>query len=206
MRKQWRQALQDMVALHEVVNRAALEESVANLKPAILLLDLAFPRLGGLESVPAIHELSPATKIVLVTGTPDDLAGLAALKAGARGYCQRDLPPLLLKKAIEKIHEGEIWVGRRVIPHLLDALVSLAESRPPDPRENPGRHLLRLSSRQREIADLIGAGASNKEIATRLHVTEGTVKAHLTAIFRKLGVPDRLRLALFVAGHARKNA
>ena len=125
------------------------------------------------------------------------------LAAGARGYCETNIDPLLLKKAVKMVRKGEIWVGRKVISHLLETLVSLTEQQRSKSLHELSVSLENLTPREREIVHQIGRGASNKEIASQLHVTEKTVKAHLTSIFRKLGIPDRLQLALFVNGHRR---
>jgi DNA-binding NarL/FixJ family response regulator len=190
-----------MSSIHEVTGRAELEKSLAELNPSVLLLDLALPQLGGIRGVPAIHRMNPSTKVILLTNTLNEREGIAALKAGARGYCPKDINPFLIKKAVEQVQKGEIWVGRYLIPHLLEELSALTERRRKASLSNPDRRLEVLSPREREIAHLIGGGASNKEIASRLNVTERTVKAHLTAVFRKLGFSDRLRLALFVTEH-----
>jgi DNA-binding NarL/FixJ family response regulator len=176
---------------------------MANLKPAFLLLDLALPGLGGVEGTPSIQRLSPVTSIILMTSTSNDREGLAALKAGARGYCSLDMDPQLLKKAVSCVVKGEIWVARNVFAPLLEELTSLTERQHKEFPPNLDTRLDRLTPREREIAQLIGGGASNKEIAGRLNITEATVKAHLTAIFRKLGLSDRLGLALFVTEYNR---
>lgn len=203
LRRRCKATLRGTSALQEVTTRAALERSMATLKPAVLLLDIDLPMLDGVGGVRAIHHLSPPTKIVLLTSTLDEKEGLSALKAGARGYCQKDTESALLKKAVQMVRKGEIWAGRNLIPHLLEELTSLTERRQQDSPANLDSHLDRLTPRQREIVHLIGGGASNKEIASQLNVTEGTVKAHLTAIFRKTGLSSRLQLALFVAEHMR---
>lgn len=203
VRGQWAQGLQERFPLYEVAERSALERSMANLKPSVLLLDLALPGLGGVEGVPAIQRLSPLTSIMLLTSTPNDREGLNALKSGARGYCSSETEPALLKKAVTVVLKGEIWVARNVYAPLLEELTSLTERRHKEFPPNLDTRLDRLTPREREIAQLIGGGASNKEIAGRLNITEATVKAHLTAIFRKLGLADRLGLALFVTEYNR---
>ena len=202
LRKRWRQALQDQFTVHEVSERKSLEHSLLNRRPVALLLDLHLPELGGVGGVTAIQGLRPATRIMLLTNRPDEREGIAALKAGARGYCDRDIDALLLVKALDVVQQGEIWVGRKLIPHLLEELTALTE-RQPEPPADLDTRLDRITAREREIAQLLSAGASNKEIARRLSVTERTVKAHLTAIFRKLGITGRLQLALFVLEHSR---
>lgn len=99
------------------------------------------------------------------------------------------------------VQKGEVWVGRKVISHLLDTLVALTEQERNRllPRSEPALDV--LTPREREIVGQIGNGASNKEIAHTLKVSEKTVKAHLTSVFRKLGVSDRLHLALYVNGY-----
>jgi DNA-binding NarL/FixJ family response regulator len=119
------------------------------------------------------------------------------LKAGARGYCDRNIDPQLLRKVVDRIHDGEIWAERKLIPRLLEEYASHPEPHA-GTRPKSDSRLRLLTPREREIAFLIGGGASNKEIASRLRVGEGTVKAHLTAIFRKLGFSDRLQLGLFL--------
>ena len=104
-------------------------------------------------------------------------------------------------QAVKMVQKGEVWVGRKVISHLLDTLVSLTEQQRNRslPKADPSLDV--LTPREKEIVQQIGGGSSNKEIAHQLHVSEKTVKAHLTSIFRKLGVSDRLHLALYVNGH-----
>ena len=202
LRKQWRQAIQGSFAVHEVGERRSLERSLANRRPVALLLDLQLPELDGVGGVAALQRLRSATKIILLTSHPDEKEGIAALKAGARGYCDREIAPVLLGKALDVVQKGEIWVGRKLIPHLLEELTALTGQQKESPAHLDSR-LDRITKREREIAHLLSAGASNKEIAKKLNVTERTVKAHLTAVFRKLGLSGRLQLALFVLEHSR---
>jgi two-component system nitrate/nitrite response regulator NarL len=202
-RKGWARALADTFAVYEVSERRALEQVTMNLKPHFLVLDLMLPRLKGLTGLSHLQHLSPHTKILVLTEEPSETEGVAALKAGARGYCARWIDPPHLKKALEVIQNGEIWIQRKLISRLLAELHLLAG----DTRGTRGRprraSLGGLTARQRLVADLIGRGASNKDIASHLKITERTVKAHLTMAFRTLGVPDRLHLALLVKGALR---
>jgi two-component system, NarL family, nitrate/nitrite response regulator NarL len=198
VRKRWRQALQRIYSTHEIVNKMALEQNMTKRKPKVLLLDLALSDLGGLGGVENLRRTSPATKIILFTRRPNEKEEVAALMRGAIGYCHTASDPALLKKAVEAIQKGEIWVGRRIIPHLLKELNSLATRLQKDVTAKPEGNLDSLTPREREVAHLVGNGASNKEIARQLNITEKTVKKHLTVIFRKLGVSSRLRLALLV--------
>jgi len=186
-----------MFATHSVADRAALERGMAELKPAVLLLDLALPRLVKRGGVSAIQRLNAATKIVLLTHAPNEKEGLAMLMAGARGYSDTNIDPALLKRTMVMVQKGEIWVGRQVIHRLLDELSALTKLLKKKSPAKPDPRLDSLTPREREIVRLISGGASNKEIAGQLHVSEKTVKAHLTEVFRKLNLSDRLHLALF---------
>jgi DNA-binding NarL/FixJ family response regulator len=197
-RRRWKRGLGASFPVHEVGGQADLERAMSGLAPGILLLDLTLCRLGGLASVAAVQRLSPPTKIVLLTTAPNDTEGIAALKAGARGYCHKAIAPSLLKTALQTVQKGGIWVGRMLVPRLLEELASLTERQQKVSLAGRDNRLERLTRRELEVARLIGIGASNKEIATRLKISDRTVKAHITTIFRKLGFSDRLRLALFV--------
>jgi DNA-binding NarL/FixJ family response regulator len=170
--------------------------------PDVLLLDVMLSPPDGVTTMPLWQRLCPTTKIVLLTRSPNAREGVLALKAGARGYCEQDIVPSLLRKAVDRVQRGEIWVGRTVVPRLLEELALLTERRQAAVPVIVGGRLERLTHRQVEIARMIGGGSSNKEIAMRLDISLKTVKAHLTAIFRKLGFSDRLRLALFVASES----
>jgi DNA-binding NarL/FixJ family response regulator len=139
--------------------------------------------------------------VIAATARPTESEGVAVLRAGARGYCDRDLDPALLRKAVDVVQRGEVWASRVLIARLVEQLAA-AIMQPAHATAAAGSRLDVLTARERQIALLVGAGAANKEIGHRLGVTERTVKAHLTAIFRKLGVTDRLRLALALNGSA----
>jgi two-component system, NarL family, nitrate/nitrite response regulator NarL len=203
LRKRCREALFNGYSLHESADRGELERGIVGHRPAAVLLDITLPGLGGASGIASVQKLRTAAKIIVLTGAPDEREGIAILKAGARGYCHRDIDIALLEKATHVVLKGEIWVGRKLIPHLLEELTVLTEQRRRDAPGKSDERLERVTPREREIVDLLSAGASNKEIAKRLNVTERTVKAHLTAIFRKLGLSGRLQLALFALEHGR---
>ncbi|HEV8440344.1 MAG TPA: response regulator transcription factor [Methylomirabilota bacterium] len=203
LRQRWRQAIQSACAVREVADRVSLERSLAHRQAAALLLDLELPGLGGIDGVAALLRLRASAKIVLLASRADEREAVAGLKAGCRGYCDRRIDPGLLTKVIEVIEKGEIWIGRKLVPRLLEELAVLAEQRRRDLPGKPDRRLARITPRERQVIKLLTTGASNKEIANPLNVTERTVKAHLTAIFKKLGISGRLQLALFALEHSR---
>jgi two-component system nitrate/nitrite response regulator NarL len=206
VRERWRRGLGDGFPVHEVSRRADLDQAMTLLGPEILLLDVTLSRPGGVAAVAAVQRLRPSTRIILMTRTPNEKEGINALKAGVRGYCDQGIAPSLLKRAVDRVHEGEIWVGRTLVPRLLEELTSLTERRQEASRAGPDSRLEKLTQREFDIANLIGGGASNKEIAATMEISPGTVKAHLTTVFKKLGFSDRLRLALFVVNESLKRA
>ena len=203
VRRRWRKELEKKFLVREASQPGDLEKCVMHLKPSVLLLDASLLELGAAEAVSAVERFSPSTRVVLLTGSPDQKEAIGVLKAGAKGYCHRDVNPVLLGKIVQVVQKGEIWIGRSVIPCLLEELGSLAERwRNESHTETDVRQDLDLlTPREHSISQLIGGGFSNKEISRRLKISEKTVKCHLTAIFRKLEIPDRLRLALIIAAY-----
>ncbi len=197
LRMRCTQGLQKSFAVHVVPGQTDLRWSLATLRPTVLLLDLARRGVGGIRGLPALHRVCPTTKVLALSDLPTEQEAIAAIKAGAKGYCGKDIAPALLRKAVDLVRDGQVWVGRALISRLLEELAALSSQ----PLPSPSLHsdsVERLTPREFEVARLVGDGYSNKEIAGRLHISEGTVKTHLTAVFRKLEVTDRLRLALFV--------
>jgi DNA-binding NarL/FixJ family response regulator len=163
------------------------------LKPDVLLLDLAMPRLPGLEALRSITAGAAPVRTLVLTGsiTPSDT--LTALMNGARGIIKKDAPSELLFKSIRAVMNGQYWIGREAVS---DLVAALRESRPQERAERPQRPF-KLTRRELEIIQAIVNGQSNKEIGAGLGVAETTVKHHLTRIFDKLGVSTRLELVLF---------
>jgi two-component system, NarL family, nitrate/nitrite response regulator NarL len=198
LRGRWKGGLQEDYQLRDVSDRGGLERTMAALVPDVLLLDIDLLAASGIGDESFIRGLARDTKVVVHSACPNEQEGIRVLKAGAKGYCRKDVDPQVLCKIVDRVYDGEIWAERKLIPRLLEEYTSHPEERPEGlPKVADGRLDL-LTPREREIASLIGAGASNKEIASRLRVGEGTVKAHLTATFRKLGFSDRLQLGLFL--------
>jgi DNA-binding NarL/FixJ family response regulator len=199
VRRRWREALGDGV--RDVDSPQRLGREIADSHARLVLLDLAFGLRGGAAGIAALVAAQPSCVVIAATARPTESEGVAVLRAGARGYCDRDLDPALLRKAVEVVQRGEVWASRVLIARLVEELAA-AITRPATAASPAGVRLDALTAREQQIALLVGAGAANKEIGHRLGVTERTVKAHLTAIFRKLGVTDRLRLALALNGAA----
>jgi two-component system, NarL family, nitrate/nitrite response regulator NarL len=187
--------------VQEVSELRSLTRRLESFPPAVVLLDLDLPGLGRIAGLPSIRRTQPAAKILVRARCPEDGEAIAALKAGMSGYHARDIPSEVLAKALDVVQQHEIWISRRLVSHLLDELRAAAEARDPSPMEAGGRLQL-ITPRQRQIIALLSAGARNREIAQRLNLAERTVKAHLTVVFKELGVSGRVDLALFALKHS----
>ena len=179
-----------------------VEGMLSGRQPAVLLIDLALRDLNGAPGIAELIAFSPSTRIVAMGHQPSDDEGIAVLRAGARGYCNVHIDPRLLLKAVETVQLGEVWIGRRLIDRLVSMVGGAAATRID---AECGVDLDALTPREQEIALQVGGGCSNKVIAQRLGITERTVKAHLGSVFGKLGVRDRLQLALLVTGRAQSS-
>ena len=201
LRKLWREGIHGF-AVAEVAHHGELVRRIGDRVAAVVLLDLELPDLGGMDGVAALQRLRPTAKVVVLTPRPDDSEGVIALKIGARGYCDRNISPVLLGKALTAVQNGEIWIGRKLTSRLLDELTALAASRKDATEVDARARLDSLTRRERAVIHLLSVGATNKDISQKLTITERTVKAHLTAVFRKLGISGRLQAALIAIEHA----
>ncbi len=148
------------------------------------------------EAVRSIRESTPAARLIVLSSMPSPTDALSALQLGARGFCHALATPKMLQQVALVVGNGGLWIG----PDLLNRLSGTigAALAPSAPSTQPSL-LLQLSTREQEVALQVGSGASNKEIANCLGITERTVKAHMGSIFEKLGIRDRLQLALLLS-------
>jgi DNA-binding NarL/FixJ family response regulator len=165
------------------------------LKPDILLLDLAMPRRPGLETLRSLFKSGLRVNIVVLTATIEKAQILEALQLGARGVVLKEAAPELLLKCMQAVRAGQYWVGRESVADLVDTLRGLMPA-PPTGKAGYG-----LTQREMQVISAIATGLANKEIAARYALSEDTVKHHLTRIFEKLGVTNRLELALFAMNY-----
>lgn len=178
----------------ELVGEAATgEETIAMasaLLPDIVLMDLNMPLVSGIEATRRIKLLHPQIKIIVLTSFSDQDHALPAIRAGARGYLLKDIEPDELVRAIKRVHGGQVELHPAIAGQLMDQL-----SEPVSDREQ--RKLSELTKRELEVLRLIAAGMSNRDIAGALHVTEKTVKTHVSHVLDKLQFTDRTQAAIY---------
>jgi DNA-binding NarL/FixJ family response regulator len=155
------------------------------LQPDVVLMDLLMPVMDGIAATAAIRREMPDTEVVAVTSVLEDTAVFDALRAGAIGYLLKDTDSHELCRAIKAAAAGQVQLSPQVAARLL------REVRTPEKIEEP------LTERETEVLRLLAQGKSNKEIARVLHITEQTVKTHVSHILDKLGVPSRTQAALY---------
>ncbi len=171
-------------------------------EPDILLLDLKMPGLDGLATLQRLQIAKNKTRVIVLTASDDKNEFVQAMKLGTSGIVLKQTATELLIKSIRKVHAGEIWLDSHTTAAVIRQFVAndeapvAVQSLPPAP---PTRERERspLSQREREIVALVAQGFKNKEMAEKMFISEQTVKNHLHNIFDKLGVSDRLELALY---------
>ena len=169
---------------------------VARLEPDLLLLDLAMPRMSGLVALRELKGVKKNTRILLLTAAIGRADIVKALQLGAQGVVLKESASDVLFKSIQAVMSGQYWVGRAAVADLATTLRQLSASTPAPTRKHFG-----LTPRELEIISVILGGYSNGDIAAKFAISEKTVKHHLTNIFDKVGVSNRLELALFALHH-----
>src|SRR5260221_10771653 len=163
-------------------------------QPDILLLDLKMPGLDGLTALQKLQNSRTKTKVIVLTASEDKNQFVQAMKFGTCGIVLKQTATELLIKSIRKVHAGEIWLDSHTTAAVMRQFSSPMESVTLGSRD---RERYQLSQREREIVVLVAQGFKNKEMAEKMFISEQTVKNHLHNIFDKLGVSDRLELALY---------
>jgi two-component system, NarL family, nitrate/nitrite response regulator NarL len=182
----------ELEVVGEAADGAEAVTQTRELRPDVLLLDLAMPRVPGMD---VLRELSNdgdklATKIIVLTAAVERMEIVQALQMGARGVVMKEAATQLLMKAIRTVMAGQYWIGREAVGDIVEFMRTNPSG------EKPPRNF-GLTKREMDILNTIVAGLSNKEIARKFSLSEDTVKHHLTNIFDKVGVASRLELALF---------
>src|SRR3954447_6719479 len=194
----------DIEVMAEAVDGVEAIDKTVHLEPDIVLLDVRMPRVDGLTVLRSIQTRVPRSKVILFASAESKDEFVEAMKLGCSGILLKETSTALIEKSIHRVHAGEIWLDSTttaaVIRHFAspkDFPAAHAPSAHTGGNGKTPRERAQLSQREREIIVLIAQGYKNKEIAEKMFITEQTVKNHLHNVFDKLGVSDRLELALY---------
>ncbi|GAA0945692.1 response regulator [Virgisporangium aurantiacum] len=172
--------------------REAVEQAVT-LRPDVVLMDVRMPDVDGITALETIRRQAPGCRVVMLTTFDDEEYVVPAMRAGATGYLLKDLPARELAGAVRMAHAGVAQLDPAAAARVAAALT-------PSQKEPPtiGQP---LTSRELDVLRFIARGATNREIATQLHLSEGTVKNHISRLLTRLGLRDRTQAALYAREH-----
>ncbi len=182
----------DLCVVGEASDERSVLHQLGKLKPDVLLLDLGLPHLSGIQVLRALGKAPSLLRSIVFDDATDGGQVIEALRHGAHGVVSKHSTPQLLAKSIRTVASGEYWVGHGRISDLID-LIRNTSLPSPKTRSRNGFH---LTARELDIVTAIVDGYTNREIAQKFSISEQTVKHHLTSIFEKVGVSNRLELAL----------
>ncbi|MFE0361438.1 response regulator [Streptomyces griseoaurantiacus] len=188
-------AREDLEVVGEAADGAEAVRLTRELTPDVVLMDVRMPVLDGIGATRRIAETGSRARILVLTTWDVDAQVVDALRAGASGFLLKDIRPGELVEAIRLTARGEALLAPTVLTRVLDRFLRTL----PDPE--PPSSLRDLSGREREVLTLIGQALSNAEIAARLCLSEATVKNHVTAVLRKLGLRDRVQAVVTAYDH-----
>jgi DNA-binding NarL/FixJ family response regulator len=196
-----RQGLKAMLSIEadlEVVGTAengqVAIQKIETLKPDVVLMDVRMPIMDGREATRIISQKFPDVKVLVLSTFDDDRYIADSIRAGAKGYLLKDMPSEELAQSIRLIDRGYTQMG----PGLMEKLT--INSTGDMPSESPSKEhpdISELTPREKEVLQLIGLGSTNRDIAEKLYISEGTVKTHVTHLFNRLRLKNRSQLAVF---------
>jgi len=197
-----RDVLRELVSMRTDMQVAAVVEdgnkaveAVHSLRPDILLLDLLMPNLPGIDALRELVDASSYTRTIVLSSSVSKRQIVECLQLGARGILIKD-SLTYLGQCIQQVLNGHYWVGNRATPNVIKLLADLGQD-----VEATKPNTYGLTPRELEVVALVAEGLPNRDIAGRLTITEETVKRHLTNIFDKVGMSNRVELALFAINH-----
>lgn len=178
---------------------SGLSGKIRALSPTVVLVDAELLDAPVDRQAGQIVAAAGTGRVIVMTSVFDEDEEISLLKAGVKGCCRRGIDPESLQQVLSVTYGGGVWVTRSLLPRLVTELRRYAEAQhPPAEKTVAADKLSSLTPREKEIVRLIVGGASNKQVASALDISERTVKGHLSNVFQKLGVSDRLRLVLYV--------
>ena len=188
-------AHEGMDVVGEAANGVEAINEVERLAPEVVVMDVRMPVMDGVEATAKITVAHPEVRVLILTTFDLDEYAFAALRAGASGFLLKNVPPEELVAAIRTVASGDAVVAPRVTRRLLE---TFAERLPlPATEETPDERLTALTEREREVLGSLALGHSNLEIAAALHLSEATVKTHVSRILAKLSLRDRVQAVVF---------
>ncbi len=203
-----RQGLRVLLEVHdgiEVAGEAADGEQAlalaAALDPDVILLDLKLPGLDGVAVLTELRARGVGARVLVLTSANDPAQVSRAVRAGASGFLYKDVDPDALIRAIRAVNDGNLLLAPGAAGTLLPSAASAGGDGGPPGGHEPRGGLGALTLREREVLDELARGRSNREIARQLHVSEKTVKTHVSSVLAKLGVQDRTQAALYAVRH-----
>lgn len=198
--------LHDVLAQHyelydlDVYDRSKLDLCLKKVHFDLLLLDTEILKNSGIHEITEIRAFQPKMHIVLLSPEINHRDEISAILFGAKAFCKRDIDEGLLIKVVNAVMKNEIWVDRLFVTRLLAEIEDITHL-----RKNEAKSLdsavAKLTPRESQIAHYVAHGETNRKISEYLSISERTVKAHLGVIFRKMGLTDRLQLALYMNRH-----
>ncbi|MCU0570523.1 MAG: response regulator transcription factor [Oculatellaceae cyanobacterium Prado106] len=179
----------DLTIVGMAENGEVAIEQIALMQPDVVLMDMRMPVMNGITATQLILQQFPQVQILVLSTYDDDQYIAEAMRSGARGYLLKDMPVEELADAIRFTHRGYTQLA----PGLLEKVLA-----PPQPANSP-QEIAELTSRECEVARLVGMGATNQEISQQLFISESTVKTHIASIFNRLNLKNRSQLAIYAS-------
>jgi DNA-binding NarL/FixJ family response regulator len=186
---------EDLEIVGEADDGARVLAAVREHRPDVVLMDIRMAEMDGVTATAAVRRLDPAPQVIVLTTFQADEQVMSALRAGASGFLVKDTPPADIINAIRLVASGDAIVSPSVTRTLLS---HFGETQASERRRAAAQRLATLTDREREVAAAIGSGASNAEVAASLFMSEATVKAHVSRLFTKLDVANRVQIAILV--------
>ena len=186
---------EDLEVVGEADDGARVLAAVREHRPDVVLMDIRMAEMDGITATAALRRLDPPPQVIVLTTFQADEQVMSALRAGANGFLVKDTPPAEIINAVRVVATGDAIISpsvtRTLLSHFSDAEAS-------ERRRAAAQRLAALTDREREVAAAIGSGASNAEVAASLFMSEATVKAHVSRLFTKLNVVNRVQIAIVV--------
>ncbi len=186
---------QRMRVVAQAGNKSEALERATSERPDVIILDLVLGDEDGLTFLPELCEASPNSRVLVLTGVQNPDSHRRAIRRGAMGIVLKEHAADQLLKAILKVNEGEVWIERSMMGSMIQ------EFNRPSPVDPEVTKIESLTDREREVIALIGEGLKNKQVGERLFISETTVTHHLSSVFSKLEVSDRLELIIYAFRH-----